>query len=170
MSRNTVEKLKRNALFMECEKNSVINKMSKKQVENLIEKCQKRKDIDCKYFLQKKIRVNMKERKERNWSVPQSLAISYSQVKKMYPSCVFKRESPQKPVRIKVEKGGLKGYSLKLNLKDRRKELDRLVGIYGWGNIVKKLNVLYIYNKNNYRSNALKFRRDMVYVQKKYNL
>jgi hypothetical protein len=111
----------------------------------------------------------MGERKERGWSVPQSLAISYGQVKKMYPSCVFKSaSSPKKLVRIKVQKGGLSGYSLKLSLVDRRKALNRLVDIYGWGNIVKKLNVLFVYNKNNHPVNALKFRRDMVYIQKRY--
>jgi hypothetical protein len=117
----------------------------------------------------------MGERKERGWSVPQSLAISYGQVKKMYPSCVFKRRNASSPkksskklVRIKVQKGGLSGYSLKLSLVDRRKALNRLVDIYGWGNIVKKLNVLFVYNKNNHPVNALKFRRDMVYIQKRY--
>ena len=174
----TKQRLQEDLLFMECNKNNRPNRLKKsslKQLENMLEKCRARKDIDCKYFLQKKIRMNMRERYNKGWSVPQSLAISYSQVKKMYPTCLFKRKkkssSPQrkKVVRIKVQKGGLHGYSLKLNLVNRRKALHKLVSQYGWGNIVKKLNVLYIYNKNNHPVNALKFRRDMKYVQKMYN-
>lgn len=165
--KQTLEKLRKDALFMECKNKSVINKLRKNQLEVLIEKC-KKKDVDCRYFLQKKIRVNMGERKDRGWTVPQSIAISYSQVKKMYPKCTFSKKKPV--VQIKVKKGELHGYSLKLTLSERRKKLDELVSLYGWGNIVKKLNVLYIYNKNNYPSNALKFRRDIKYVQKKYNL
>ena len=165
------EKIVKDLIFMECATNRSVRNKSKKQLDLILTKCRKNKNIDCKHFLQKKIKVNMMERKDRGWSVPQSLAISYSQVKKMYPSCGFKRKndsSPKKLVRIKVQKGGLSGYTLKLNLADRRRELNRLVGIYGWGNIVKKLNVLYIYNKNNQPANALKFRRDMKYIQKKY--
>lgn len=163
------EKMRKDLVFMECASNRAIRNKSKNQLELMIKKCRKSKNIDCKHFLQKKIKVNMGERKERGWSVPRSLAISYSQVKKMYPSCDFKSaSSPKKLVRIKVQKGGLSGYSLKLSLVDRRKALNRLVDIYGWGNIVKKLNVLFVYNKNNHPANALKFRRDMVYIQKRY--
>ena len=118
----------------------------------------------CKSLLQEKIRINMRERKDRNWSVPQALAISYSQIRKKYPECVFKKASS--PVRIKAQKGGLYGYSLKLSLKDRRNILNRLIKIYGHNNIIKKLNLLYVYNKNNHPDNALKFRRDMIYIQK----
>ena len=106
----------------------------------------------------------MRERKERNWSVPQALAISYSQIRRKYPACQFKKSSS--PVRIKAQKGGLHGYSLKLKLKDRRNILDKLVKVYGYSNIIKKLNLLYVYNKNNYPENAQKFRRDMIYIQK----
>lgn len=136
---------------------------------------------NCKALLQNKIRINMGERKERNWSVPQAIAISYSQIKKKYPACQFKKRSPKRSpkrrssspkrtqIRIKAKKGGLHGYSLKLNLKERRNILDRLIKVYGHSNIIKKLNLLYVYNKNNYPDNALKFRRDMLYVQSKRN-
>jgi len=172
-SKVTKRRLQEDLLFMECNKENRLKKSSLKQLENMLKKCRARKEIDCKYFLQKKIRMNMRERYNKGWSVPQSLAISYSQVKKMYPVCVFKRKkkssSPRKKiVRIKVQKGGLAGYSLKLSLVNRRKALHKLVSQYGWGNIVKKLNVLYIYNKNNHPVTALKFRRDMKYVQKMY--
>ena len=131
--------------------------------------------MNCKSLLQDKIRINMRERKDRNWSVPQALAISYSQIKRKYPTCKFKkspkktknRNSPKRsPVRIKAKKGGLHGYSLKLGLKERRNILDKLVKIYGYSNIIKKLNLLYVYNKNNYPENALKFRRDILYLQR----
>ena len=116
----------------------------------------------------------MRERKDRNWSVPQALAISYSQIRRKYPSCQFKKtpraSSPMRrkksPVRIKAQKGGLRGYSLKLKMKDRRSILDRLVKVYGYSNIIKKLNLLYVYNKNNHPENALKFKRDMLYIQR----
>ena len=125
-----------------------------------------KKSPNCKYLLQEKIRINMRERKDRNWSVPQALAISYSQIRRKYPACQFKKSSSPKrsPVRIKAQKGGLHGYSLKHKLRDRRNILDRLVKIYGYSNIIKKLNLLYVYNKNNHPENALKFRRDMIYI------
>ena len=127
-----------------------------------------KKSPNCKYLLQEKIRINMRERKDRNWSVPQALAISYSQIRRKYPACQFKKSSSPKrrPVRIKAQKGGLHGYSLKHKLRDRRNILDRLVKIYGYSNIIKKLNLLYVYNKNNHPENALKFRRDMIYIQR----
>lgn len=120
---------------------------------------------NCKSLLQEKIRINMRERKERKWSVPQALAISYSQIRRKYPECQFKKRSSS-PIRIKAKKGGLHGYSLKLSLKERRSILDKIVKIYGPTNIIKKLNLLYVYNKNNHPENALKFRKDMVYVQR----
>ena len=127
-----------------------------------------KKSPNCKSLLQEKIRINMRERKDRNWSVPQALAISYSQIRRKYPACQFKKSSSPKrsPVRIKAQKGGLHGYSLKLKLRERRNILDRLVKIYGHSNIIKKLNLLYVYNKNNHPENALKFRRDMTYIQR----
>jgi len=225
----SLDKLKRDLIFMECGKSKTVKLKSQKQLDLIAEKC-KKKNVDCRYFLQKKIRMNMRERGDQKWSVPQALAISYSQVKKMFPRCKFARKeidspmrkslslssmtviklrqkaktmnckgysrmkkselvsliksckskspirspirsirkSPKLPVRIKVEKGGLAGYSLKLKLSDRKKVLDKLVQQHGWGNVVKKLNVLYIYNKNKYPANALKFKEDMKHVQVKY--
>ena len=72
-------------------------------------------------------------------------------------------------VRIHVKKGGLPGYSLSIPRKLRREALDKIIKVQPWSTIVKRLNVLYIYNKNNHPENAMKFRRDMKYVQKKYN-
>jgi len=162
-----INKLKKEYKFMECGKK--IPK-TKNELELNIRKCKKRKNIDCNYFLKKKIKTNMKERKIKGWSKKQAIAISYSQIKRFYPICTFKRNDlPKKIVRIKVEKGSLHGYSLKLKLSERRKILNTLVNIYGLNNIVKKLNVLYVFNKNRYPNNAMKFRRDMQYIQKIYN-
>ena len=79
-----------------------------------------------------------------------------------------KRKSRSR-IRIHIEKGGLPGYTIAVKRSDRRELLDKLVKKYGWSNIVKKLNVLYIYNMNRYPENAAKFRRDMYYIQKKYS-
>ena len=159
------ERLRRDIEFMECGDKKYIDKKTIKQLENIIENCRKKKDVDCNHFLQKKIRVNMRERKDREWSIKQAIAISYSQLKKMYPSCVFKRKNVKEP---KVNRDiGFNGYSLELTLTDRRKRLDRLVSKYGIQNIVDKLEKLYVYNKKNNKSNALKFMRDMKYVQNK---
>ena len=72
-------------------------------------------------------------------------------------------------VKIYTKEGGLSGYSLHLKRVERRKILDKLVKKLGVGNIVKKLNVLYIYNMNKHVDNAAKFKRDMYYIQKKYS-
>lgn len=70
-------------------------------------------------------------------------------------------------IRIPTEKGALPGYTLSMKRSDRRDLLDKLTKKMGWSNIVKKLNVLYIYNMNRHPENAAKFRRDMYYIQKK---
>jgi len=42
----------------------------------------------CKKYLSKKIAINMNEYKEGRFKSPQqAIAVSYSQVKKKYPSC-----------------------------------------------------------------------------------
>ena len=85
---------------------------------------------------------------------------------------VSKRKISKRKVRsvkIYTKEGGLSGYSLHLKRVERRKILDKLVKKLGVGNIVKKLNVLYIYNMNKHVDNAAKFKRDMYYIQKKYS-
>ena len=62
-------------------------------------------------------------------------------------------------VKIPVEKGALPGYTLKKSLKDRRVILVKLSKKTSWGTVVKKLNVLYIYNKNKHPETALKLLR-----------
>ena len=72
-------------------------------------------------------------------------------------------------VKIHLEKNALPGYSLSIKKDERRKILDKLVKKFGLVNIVRKLNVLYIYNKNKYPKTAMKFRRDMKYIQKYFS-
>lgn len=72
-------------------------------------------------------------------------------------------------VRIKITKGNLPGYTLKKSVKERRAILEELAKKDSWGTIVKRLNVLYIYNKNRYPETASKFRRDMKYIQRKFS-
>jgi Mg-chelatase subunit ChlI len=71
-----------------------------------------------------------------------------------------------KTLNIKLKKGKLDGYSLKDSMSDRRKVLKKYVKIYGSGDVIKRLNILYIFNRNNYPTTANKFHRDMVFVQK----
>lgn len=80
-----------------------------------------------------------------------------------------KRTKSKSKVRIHIEKGALPGYTLSIKRSDRRNILNTLVKKFGWSNIVKKLNVLYIYNMNRYPVNAAKYRRDMYYIQKKFS-
>ncbi len=50
----------------------------------------KPKGMSCKEFLQKKIAINIREFKNGNKkikSIPQAIAISYSQVRKSNPKC-----------------------------------------------------------------------------------
>ncbi len=77
--------------------------------------------------------------------------------------------SSKRSVRIHLEKNALPGYNLSTKRRDRREILDKLVKKLGWSNVVKKLNVLYIYNMNRYPINAAKFRRDMYYIQKTHS-
>ena len=70
---------------------------------------------------------------------------------------------------IKLEKNALPGYSLSVPTTYRRAILDTLVDLFGWGNVVQKLNVLYVFNKNKKPDNAAKFRKDMYYVQKTHS-
>jgi hypothetical protein len=77
------------------------------------------------------------------------------------------RKSKSK-VRIPVTKGKLEDYSLSDTMEHRRKILRKLAKRDTWEEIVKRLNVLYIYNKNRYPENAMKFKRDMKYIQRLY--
>ena len=72
-------------------------------------------------------------------------------------------------VKIHIEKGALPGYTLKDKITIRRKVLNNLVNEMSWGNIVKKLNVLFIFNRNLHPETADKFKKDMKYIQRQHN-
>ena len=73
-------------------------------------------------------------------------------------------------VRIKLTPGALAGYTLNDKVADRRKVLARYAKQKGWGEVVKRLNVLYIYNKNKRPETASKFKRDMRFIQRTFDV
>ena len=73
-------------------------------------------------------------------------------------------------VRIHVTKGSLHGYSLYDKRADRREVLKKLAKKDTWETVVKRLNALYIYNKNKHPQTASKFKRDMKFIQKEFSL
>jgi hypothetical protein len=80
-----------------------------------------------------------------------------------------KRRSKRKSrVRIPVKKGTLEGYSVYDLARDRRKLLVKLIktGNSTYSQIIKRLNVLVIYNKNRYPDIADKVLRDLEYIQR----
>jgi hypothetical protein len=72
-------------------------------------------------------------------------------------------------VRIHVTKGSLHGYSLYDKRADRREVLKKLAKKDTWETVVKRLNALYIYNKNKHPQTASKFKRDMKFIQKEFS-
>jgi len=72
-------------------------------------------------------------------------------------------------IRIHVTKGSLHGYNLHDKRSYRREILRKLAKKDTWETVVKRLNALYIYNKNRHPENAGKFRRDMKYIQKEFS-
>ena len=67
---------------------------------------------------------------------------------------------------IKLKKGLLHGYTLKNSLISRREILKNLTKSVSINTIIKRLNVLYIFNKNKHPENAKKFRNDMKFLQR----
>lgn len=70
---------------------------------------------------------------------------------------------------LKLKKGVLDGYKVKESVKTRRTILDTNVRKIGWGGIVKRLNILAIFNKYKNPAYTKIFKSDMKYVQDKYN-
>ena len=53
----------------------------------------KKSKKQCKDLLQKKIRINILEFKKGRWKSPkQAVAVSYSQIRKRFPECLFPRK------------------------------------------------------------------------------
>lgn len=80
--------------------------------------------------------------------------------------------SAQKPVRIKLKSVGSLtrfGYRAKESAAARRAALKKAAKANGYNEVVRRLNVLYIYNKNRRPELAAKYRLDMAWVQTQRN-
>lgn len=54
----------------------------------------KKSKKECKDLLQKKIRINILEYKKGRWKSPkQAVAVSYSQIRKQFPECLFPKKN-----------------------------------------------------------------------------
>jgi hypothetical protein len=73
-----------------------------------------------------------------------------------------------KKIHISVKQGGLSGYSIHNLQKDRRKVLVKIAKRDTFGKVIRRLNVLYIFNKNRHIILADKFKKDLKYIQKLY--
>ena len=81
-----------------------------------------------------------------------------------------KRKS-RSPVRIKLRKTHALtrfGYSMNDNAMERRKALTRAVKKYGYLPVMRRVNVLYIYNKNLHPRLAAKMTADKIWLKNKY--
>ena len=71
-------------------------------------------------------------------------------------------------VRIYLKPGGLKGYRIKDTVKSRRSILKKLLQKNSYSTIIKRLNVLSIYNKNRYPEISKKVKSDISFIQKNF--
>lgn len=72
-------------------------------------------------------------------------------------------------VKISLKKGSLPGYSLKLKRNERRLVLLKIAKKDTPQKVIKRLNVLFIFNKNKHPITANKFKRDMKFIQKTFS-
>ena len=72
------------------------------------------------------------------------------------------------PVKITLRKGGLEGYHVKDLARDRRAILEKHLksGKETYGDMIKRINVLAIYNKNKNPVYSDKFRKDIAWLQR----
>jgi len=90
---------------------------------------------------------------------------------KVKASCIKDKGMKGKgPKLFKLRKGTLSkhGYSLDLKAADRRKALDKAVKAEGHLPVIRKLNALYILQKNTNPVNSRKFKYDQQWVSRKY--
>lgn len=75
----------------------------------------------------------------------------------------------QYTVKIKLDPNKhIDGYTISDPAVIRRRALCRAIKVRGHVPLIRRLNVLYIYNKNKHPKNAMIFRRDMKFVQTVY--
>jgi hypothetical protein len=81
-----------------------------------------------------------------------------------------KRSKSRSRVRIPVSSGGLFGYHIDLPAKKRRSLLKRLLSKKKatYSEIVKRLNVLVIYNKRRHPETSVKVKRDIDFVHRNF--
>lgn len=80
----------------------------------------------------------------------------------------YKMKSKSK-IRIPVKRpGALEGYHVDDPLKVKRKMLEWYIDKDGYSTVIKRLNVLAIYNKNRNEKMSNKIKRDIKFLQKKY--
>jgi hypothetical protein len=77
-----------------------------------------------------------------------------------------KKSAKKSKVRIYVKSGKLEGYSINDSMKKRRSILKKLSKKSPYATIIKRLNVLAIYNKNRYPETTKKIQSDMSYLRK----
>ena len=77
-----------------------------------------------------------------------------------------KKSMKRSKVKIYVKSGKLEGYSINDSMKKRRSILKKLSKKSPYATIVKRLNVLAIYNKNRYPETTKKIQSDMSYLRK----
>ena len=93
----------------------------------------------------------------------------YKSPKRSRRSRSSRKPTSKSKVRLHVEKGSLPGYFLADKQSHRRQILKKLAKRDTWGTIVKRLNVLYIYNKNRHPDTAAKFKRDMKFIHNEFS-
>ena len=97
---------------------------------------------------------------------------SLKKVKSLKSLKKIKRKSKSRSrVRIPItHPGGLHGYHVDLLQKQRRRILHSLLSKRRatYSELIKRLNVLYIYNKNRHPSISKRVKRDINYIQKKF--
>ena len=82
-----------------------------------------------------------------------------------------RRTGSRSKVRIPVTRqGALEGYYVHDPVKTKRKMLDWYVKKDGYSTVIKRLNVLAIYNKNRNPKLSKKVQNDISYLQKKYRM
>lgn len=79
-----------------------------------------------------------------------------------------KKSTRKTKVKIYTKKGGLEGYSIHDTMVKRRSILKKLLRKTPYSTIIKRLNVLAIYNKNRYPETSSKIKKDMYFLQKTF--
>lgn len=94
-----------------------------------------------------------------------------SQVGGKYKKSVTKKQRSKSKVRISVSKGKMFGYTIHDLQRDRRSLLRKILknNWATYAQVIKRLNVLAIYNKNRHPDISDKIRKDIKYVETNLN-